>query len=141
VCLFKLFTAVAGGWSWWWCWIFPSSCLCLHRCQFLTHFVITLSWSRFLAACKAQIRILLLPQESVCVQWSAETRLENSVHSFRALKYLPRSSIGAQTVIFLCVQWSAETRLENSVHSFRALRYLHGCILNCTFQQLIIQVQ
>ncbi len=38
---------------------------------------------------------------------------------------------------FLCVQWSTETRLENSVHSFRALKYLHGCILNCTFWQLI----
>jgi hypothetical protein len=77
----------------------------------------------------------------LCVQWSAETRLKNSVHSFRALRYLPRSSTGARTVTFLCVQWSTETRLENSVHSFRALRYLHGCILNCTFRQLIIQVQ
>jgi hypothetical protein len=38
---------------------------------------------------------------------------------------------------FLCVQWLAETHLENSVHSFRELRYLHGCILNCTFRQLI----
>jgi hypothetical protein len=73
----------------------------------------------------------------LCVQWSAETHLENSVHSFRALRYLPRSSTSAQTVTFLCVQWSAETRLENSIHSFRALRYLHGCILNCTFRQLI----
>jgi hypothetical protein len=64
LCLFKLFTAVAGGWSWWWCRIFPSSCFSLHRCQFLTHFAITLSWSGFLAACKAQIRILFLFQES-----------------------------------------------------------------------------
>jgi len=73
----------------------------------------------------------------LCVQWSAETRLENSVHSFCTLRYLPQLSIGARTVTFLCVQWSAETRLENFVHSFRALRYLHGCILNCTFWQLI----
>jgi len=73
----------------------------------------------------------------LCVQWSAETRLENSVHSFRALRYLPRSSTSARTVTFLYVQWSAETRLENSVHSFRALKYLHGCILNCTLRQLI----
>jgi hypothetical protein len=73
----------------------------------------------------------------LCVQWSVETRLENSVHSFRTLKYFPRLSTGAWTVTFLCVQWSAETRFENSVHSFRALRYLHGCILNCTFRQLI----
>jgi hypothetical protein len=77
----------------------------------------------------------------LCVQWSVETRFENSIHSFRALRYLPQSSTGVRTVTFLCVQWSAETRLENSVHSFRALRYLHGCILNCTFRQFIIQVQ
>jgi len=43
--------------------------LSLHRCQFLTHFVITLSWSGFLAACKAQIRILLLPQGNKNMDW------------------------------------------------------------------------
>jgi hypothetical protein len=75
------------------------------------------------------------------VQLSMETRLENSVHSFCALRYLPQSSTGARTVTFLCVQWSTETHLENFVHSFRTLRYLHGCILNCAFWQLIIQVQ
>jgi hypothetical protein len=66
------------------------------------------------------------------VQWSAETRLENSVHSFRALRYLPRSSTGARTVTFLCVQWSAKTRLENLVHSFRAWMHseLHSPAVN-----------
>jgi len=61
--------------------------------------------------------------------------------SLRRKLSILRSLIDARTVTFLCVQWSAETRLQNSVHSFRALWYLHGCILNCTFRHLIIQVQ
>jgi len=59
-------------------------------------------------------------------------------------------------VTFLFVQWSAETRLENSVlllkvntnfspsilsHIKILNQRLHGCILNCTLRQLIIQVQ
>ncbi len=59
-------------------------------------------------------------------------------------------------VTFLFVHWSAETRLENSVLLLKATtnfspsilsrikrlnQRLHGCILNCTLRQLIIQVQ
>ncbi len=69
----------------------------------------------------------------LCVQWSAETRLENSIHSFRALNspsYGRRPVLGPSLFSVSSGRWKLASKIP-SIH------FAHGCILNCTLWQLI----